>query len=116
MRPTSTGDECEMNIQPLKAIRFYRAPPAEKHTAEKPTSIRKNPALDKERDNRERTYRKSLLLCTIQLANFLLVSLVFFFGLQKEMQVGEIGWQTIEVSGVNLTLHAFQNEAKSLAF
>jgi hypothetical protein len=35
MRPTSTGDECEMNIQPPKAIRFYRAPPAKKKTQQK---------------------------------------------------------------------------------
>lgn len=39
MRPISTGDECEMNIQPPKASRFYRVPPAEKkYTTEKKTN------------------------------------------------------------------------------
>lgn len=62
MRPTSTGDECEMNIQPPKAVRFYRAPPAEKITTEKPARSEETPHLAK-RERDSRVHRKCLLLC-----------------------------------------------------
>lgn len=99
MRPTSTGDECEMNIQPPKAIRFYRAPPAEKNTTEKSTSIRRNPELDKERETVAREPKTFYFTC-----RFFLIATDFLR--LKEMQFREFGVTTIEVIKVDLTFHS----------
>jgi hypothetical protein len=73
-------------------VAFIECHQPKKYSTEKNQQASKEtPALDKERDSRERTYRKkSLLLCTVQLLP-IFFSRAHFFRLQKEMQVGKIG-------------------------
>lgn len=105
MRPTSTGDECEMNIQPPKAVRFIeRRHQPKKHNGK----INKHQKKPRDRQKKERQTRvnrkKSLLLCFAPFANFPYRATVFF-AIGIEMQSGESSVTTIEVIEVNLTFH-----------